>query len=84
MSEANVRLGVNGIEEIKQHPFFNGIDWNNMKNKKAPYIPDLKNDIDTKHFDKFEEIEPWVPSKKEAKRKEPQFIGYTYNAEVEE
>ena len=83
MSDANVRLGVNGIEEIKNHPFFNGIDWNNMKNKKAPYVPDLKTDVDTKHFDKFEEVDPWVPSKKASKRKQPHFIGYTYNAEAD-
>jgi hypothetical protein len=24
------RLGKNGIQEIKEHPFFEGIDWDRM------------------------------------------------------
>jgi hypothetical protein len=34
-----VRLGVNGVEEIKAHPFFKGINWKNIRNQKAPNIP---------------------------------------------
>jgi serine/threonine kinase 38 len=42
---------------IKKHPFFNGIDWDNIRNIRAPYIPD-KTKI-TANFDKFEEQDPW-------------------------
>jgi hypothetical protein len=28
-----MRLGANGSEEIKSHPFFNGVDWQKLKLK---------------------------------------------------
>ena len=39
ISDQRVRLGVNGVEEIKAHPFFKGINWKNIRNQKAPNIP---------------------------------------------
>lgn len=47
MADKNERLGINGISEIKAHPFFFGIDWKNIREKKAPYVPEIKNEIDT-------------------------------------
>jgi serine/threonine-protein kinase RIM15 len=29
-SDPNTRLGSNGIEEVKNHPFFKDLDWNNF------------------------------------------------------
>ena len=62
MTDASNRLGVNGVNEIKAHPFFAGIDWKKLRDKAAPYIPDVKSEIDTRNFDKFEEQESWVPT----------------------
>ena len=82
INNKNERLGKNGSEEIKKHPFFKGLDWNNIRNSKAPFIPKLKNDYDTKYFEKFEEIEPFYPPiNKFNKRKDMQFIGFTYKEE---
>ena len=36
INNSNVRLGLNGAEEIKSHPFFRGLDWDNIRNLKAP------------------------------------------------
>jgi hypothetical protein len=33
------RLGVNGVWEIKAHPFFAGIKWKTIRNQPSPYIP---------------------------------------------
>lgn len=33
------RLGINGVEEIKAHPFFYGVDWKRIREKKAPFVP---------------------------------------------
>jgi serine/threonine kinase 38 len=41
VSHPDLRLGVNGVEEIKKHPFFKGLDWVNIRNTKAPFIPDV-------------------------------------------
>ena len=76
------RLGKNGIEEIKSHPFFKGVDWDNIRNTKAPFIPDIKNDYDTKYFEHFEIEEPFYPPPKRfKKRKDIEFLGYTYKDE---
>lgn len=42
-------------EQIKQHPFFKGIDWPTMMNReigKTPYKPEVNDPTDTSHFDK--------------------------------
>ena len=78
------RLGVNGVEEIKKHPFFRGVDWDNIRNTKAPFIPDIKNDWDNKYFDHFPEKEPFYPpEKKNKKRKDINYSGYTFNRDFD-
>ena len=83
ISNKNKRLGKNGAEEIKQHPFFGDINWDNIRNMKAPFIPYLENEYDTKYFQHFEEIEPFYPKIdiNNHKRKEIEYLGYTYKEE---
>lgn len=33
------RLGRNGVQEIKSHPFFKSINWTNLRNCPPPYKP---------------------------------------------
>lgn len=37
--DAEVRLGRNGAEEIKAHPFFDPINWDELREMTPPYIP---------------------------------------------
>ena len=81
------RLGRNGIHEFKEHPFFAGIDWDNIRNLTPPYVPEVTSDADTSNFD---DIDP------DAKLPESQppashgpfkgghhlpFLGWTFSAE---
>ena len=88
ISGQETRLGTNGADEIKNHPFFKGIDWNHIKETLIPpFIPELKNNYDTKYFDEFEEDEPFYPinndnSKgKKYQKKDMCFVDFTYNRE---
>ena len=86
VSPPEIRLGIHGVEEIKKHPFFKGLDWNNIRKMKAPFIPELKNDYDTHYFDTFEEQEPFYPpasSSKGKQRKDVNYAGYTFNRDNE-
>ena len=84
INNSEERLGKNGVEEIKAHPFFKNIDWDNIRNTKAPFVPELKNDYDTKYFDELDYEEEFYPPKmKFKKRKDIEFLGYTYKEEDE-
>ena len=48
------RLGKNGAEEIKAHRFLKDVDFANLRNLPAPYIPPISGGpTDTSNFDAF-------------------------------
>ena len=85
INNPNIRLGKNGADEIKAHPFFKGIDWENIRKTVPPFIPELKNDYDVAYFETFDAKEPFYPPvTKRKKRKDIEYIGYTYKGDEEE
>ncbi|XP_037556755.1 microtubule-associated serine/threonine-protein kinase 3-like isoform X2 [Dermacentor silvarum] len=45
------RLGTGGAHEVKEHPFFNDVDWDSLLRQKAEFVPQLEDDEDTSYFD---------------------------------
>ena len=80
--------GPDGSENVKNHPFFEGIDWDSAFEKeiKPPFVPKLKNDTDLKYFESQFTDEPITGPKVKNVRdreREPsnEYKGFTYMAE---
>ncbi|TKR93312.1 hypothetical protein L596_007793 [Steinernema carpocapsae] len=87
LSEKSVRLGRDGTDEIKAHPFFRNDKWTFEKIGEAtsPVIPHLESDDDTSHFyelddenatrDSFQVPRTFVGN-------HLPFVGFTYSNEL--
>ncbi|KRZ95713.1 Rho-associated protein kinase [Trichinella sp. T8] len=86
LSNRNVRLGRQGVAEIKSHTFFvnDEWDWNTIQNTRPPVVPDLTGDDDTRNFDNIEKEglpqESFQLPRAFAGNQLP-FIGFTYSRE---
>ncbi|XP_036437955.1 serine/threonine-protein kinase greatwall isoform X2 [Colossoma macropomum] len=40
-----------GLKELKEHPFFVGLDWDNLQNQAMPFIPQPDDETDTSYFE---------------------------------
>ena len=52
------RLGFNGIQELKEHPWFENFNWDALYNKKmtAPFIPRTGDNFDKKYCEGIDKI----------------------------
>ncbi|KAG5684958.1 hypothetical protein PVAND_014164 [Polypedilum vanderplanki] len=88
LTDQHHRLGRNGIEDIKCHPFFENDQWtwDNLRECVPPVVPELSGDDDTRNFEDIEEEsndgkeEIFPPSTAFAGNHLP-FIGFTYTSD---
>ncbi|XP_068573792.1 rho-associated protein kinase 2 isoform X2 [Cebidichthys violaceus] len=83
LTDREVRLGRNGVEEIKRHPFFKNDQWtfDTIRDTVAPVVPELSSDIDTSNFDEIEDDKGDVetfPKPKAFVGNQLPFVGFTY------
>lgn len=74
LTSSDRRLGRHhGAEEIKQHPFFRGVDWETIRRVDAPFIPKLRSITDTRFFptDELENV-PDSPAMTRAHKQQQQ------------
>ncbi|XP_055956452.1 microtubule-associated serine/threonine-protein kinase 3 isoform X3 [Patella vulgata] len=45
------RLGFAGAQQVKEHYFFHGLNWENLLRQKAEFVPQLDSEEDTSYFD---------------------------------
>ncbi|KAH9729307.1 AGC kinase family protein [Citrus sinensis] len=57
LCNVNQRLGAKGADEIKVHPWFDGVDWARIYQMDAAFIPEVNDELDTQNFEKFEEVQ---------------------------
>eukprot|EP00250_Pteridium_aquilinum_P016323 c23048_g1_i1 orf=345-2033(-) len=87
LCDVDHRLGTRGIDEIKNHPWFRGVQWDKLYYMEAAYKPEVNGELDTQNFDKFEEVDnnqhqssksgPW---RKMLPSKDANFVGYTFKS----
>lgn len=88
LSDPKIRLGKDGVQKIKEHAFFKNSSWTfeTIRQAKPPYIPDLKADDDTSHFEDVDDREPnpndgfQIP--KAFTGNQLRFVGFTYSNEL--
>uniref|UniRef100_A0A672L0F7 non-specific serine/threonine protein kinase n=1 Tax=Sinocyclocheilus grahami TaxID=75366 RepID=A0A672L0F7_SINGR len=83
LTDREVRLGRNGVDEIKRHSFFKNDQWawENIREMAAPVVPELSSDVDTSNFDDIEEDrgeEETFPIPKAFVGNQLPFVGFTY------
>lgn len=92
INDSSHRLGtIGGATEIKQHPYFHGVDWIGLRKIQAPFRPRLVSATDTQYFPVDEipqqdnsaairarDAAESVASGEDMSEMEYPFIGYTY------
>lgn len=84
MCDQEERLGSNGVHEIMEHPFFEGLNWDTLREQEAPFVPELEDETDTRNFAAFQlqEEDKLNASSMPSRVKDKNWIGYTYHRDV--
>lgn len=82
--EKEKRIGSNVIAEIKDHPFFKGVDWEHIRDRPAAIPISVKSIDDTSNFDDFPDVDLNWPTHSEIQNESANdnydmaFFNYTF------
>uniref|UniRef100_A0AAX7TIW3 non-specific serine/threonine protein kinase n=1 Tax=Astatotilapia calliptera TaxID=8154 RepID=A0AAX7TIW3_ASTCA len=84
--EEEHRIGASGVEEIKSNPFFEGVDYDHIRERPAAIPINIRSIDDTSNFDEFPDSDILTPTatqvsnqaEADLKNKDWVFINYTY------
>lgn len=66
---AERRLGRNGADDLKAHPFLGPVDFSSdIRRQPAPYVPTISHPMDTSNFDPVDEDGPWQDGSEDGSR----------------
>ncbi|CAK1549098.1 unnamed protein product [Leptosia nina] len=83
---SETRLGRNGIQDFKSHPWFSGVEWDTVREASAPFVPDVASPTDTSNFDvddtdiRLSEAVPPPSASSAFSGLHLPFIGFTFTA----
>lgn len=78
------RLGANGSTEVKAHPFFRGVDWDNLALQKAAFVPNPNSVDDTSYFvSRFPQMPVGMPNDKASSHSDSDMHDSSSNSGVE-
>ncbi|XP_078428126.1 AGC (cAMP-dependent, cGMP-dependent and protein kinase C) kinase family protein [Wolffia australiana] len=85
LCDVDHRLGNCGANQIKAHPWFRGVEWDNLYESEAAFKPEVNGELDTQNFMKFNDA-PSLPMRSASGSsrksmltpKDLSFVGYTY------
>eukprot|EP00051_Salpingoeca_urceolata_P010607 m.130086 g.130086 ORF g.130086 m.130086 type:complete len:1456 (+) comp16777_c2_seq1:356-4723(+) len=73
--------GPRGVEDIKDHPFFAGVDWEGLRSHVAPFVPEIDSEVDASNFPDVEksDVKPQLFAQEHRfSGNQLPFIGFTY------
>jgi len=81
--DADRRIGSSmGVDDIKAHTFFKGVDWEHVRERPAAIAVEVKSIDDTSNFDDFPDVDLQIPAapvqEGETGYKDWVFINYTF------
>lgn len=67
-----------GVDQIKTHPFFYGVDWATIRQIDAPFVPHLRSIVDTSYFptEEYENVPDQPVGADTSDAKDLAFLGY--------
>ncbi|XP_047037892.1 serine/threonine-protein kinase Genghis Khan isoform X1 [Helicoverpa zea] len=81
------RLGKNGLQDFKNHPWFAQLEWESVREMQAPFVPDVSSPTDTSNFDvddtdiRLSEAVPPPSASSAFSGLHLPFVGFTFTAD---